>query len=63
MSKYLGRYAEKTYVISTVDSLSSSIFGESNLPPITPIPCRAISSATSDNWDLAFCIVGESEVL
>ncbi|KIM46059.1 hypothetical protein M413DRAFT_441121 [Hebeloma cylindrosporum] len=57
------RYFYCPGVNDTMDTLASSIFGGSSLPPITPVPCRAISNSTSDNWDLAFCIIGESDIL
>jgi diphthine-ammonia ligase len=57
------RYFYCPGVKNMMNSLAHSIFGGSDLPPITPIPCRAISSSMSDNWDIAFCIVGESGVL
>lgn len=34
-----------------VDELGKSLFGAEGPPPVTPVPCRLISSADKDDWD------------
>ncbi|KAF8974438.1 hypothetical protein BDZ97DRAFT_23573 [Flammula alnicola] len=47
---------------SSMENLGDSIFGDEGIPPITPVPCRLISSASRDDWDLAFCLMTASKV-
>ncbi|KAF8076527.1 hypothetical protein FPV67DRAFT_1664788 [Lyophyllum atratum] len=41
---------------SSFPSLSQTIFA-GGCPPITPIPCRFISTNTVDDWDYVMCII------
>jgi len=37
--------------------IASSLIFTGNVPPITPIPCRKISSLHDDSWDATFCVM------
>lgn len=43
-----------------VDELGKSLFGAEGPPPVTPVPCRLISSADKDDWDMALCFITAS---
>jgi len=38
--------------------LTQNLFEPNDHPPITPIPCRFISTREEDDWDYALCILG-----
>lgn len=53
------RYFYIPHGAELLDIASHLIFAR-DIPPITPIPCRRISSLHSDAWDGAFCVVSAS---
>ncbi|KAF8205097.1 hypothetical protein BJ912DRAFT_940247 [Pholiota molesta] len=55
---YTPTYASVTFI----DELGSSLFADQGIPPVTPIPCKIISSTSRDDWDLALCLVASSTI-
>ncbi|KDR83614.1 hypothetical protein GALMADRAFT_235897 [Galerina marginata CBS 339.88] len=54
------RYFYRPDTGTDMQYLCRRIFGENGAPAVTPVPCQMISSLSTDDWDLAFCVVTAS---